>query len=64
MQKNITKSFETRYDWVGSVIDTELSKNLKFEYATKWYMHKYKFDLASETYKIIWKFGLNDQTLC
>ena len=36
------------------VIDLELCKTLKFDYTTKWYMHKPESVIENETRKILW----------
>ena len=47
------------YDWVGNVIYWELSKKMKFDHSTKWYMHKPESVLENETHQILWDFETN-----
>ena len=42
------KKSMTRHDWVGKVILWELSKKLKYENNTKWYIHKPESVLENE----------------
>ena len=55
--KQSQKEYKTRHDWVRKVIDKELCKKLKFNYTTKWHMHKLESILKNETNKILWNFG-------
>ena len=58
------KEYKTRYDLVGKVIHLELSRRLKFDYTTKWYMHKPESVLENETHKILWDFKIQtDHTI-
>ena len=34
------KEYNTRHEWLGKVVNEELSKRLKYDHTTKWYMHK------------------------
>ena len=49
-------AYKTRHDSVGKVIHWQLCKKLKFDYTTKWYMHKPEFILQNETHKTFWGF--------
>ena len=41
--------FKTKHEWVGIVIHRELCKRLKFEHATKRYMHDEESVQGNET---------------
>ena len=59
MQQTMAKTkCQIRHDWVGKVIHCELCKKLKFDYTTKWYMHKPESVLENEMHKIIWDLGV------
>ena len=45
------------------VIHWELCKKMKFDWTTKWYMHKQKFILENETYKILRDFEMQTDHL-
>ena len=61
--KYIQKKYKTRYDWVEKVIHWELCKKLKFDYTTKWYMHKPESVLENEMHKILWDFEIQTDHL-
>ena len=48
--------YTTRHDWVGTVILLELSKKLKLDHTTKWYMLTPELVLKNERHKILWDF--------
>ena len=48
------KEYKSRNDWVGKVVHWEQCKKLKFNYTTKYHMHKLEFDQENETHKILW----------
>ena len=43
------KDYKTRYDWAGKVVHWELYRILKFDYTTKWYLHKPESIRKNET---------------
>ena len=43
---------------MGKVIYWELSKKLKFDHTTKWYMYKLESVLEKQTHKILWSFEI------
>ena len=49
-------------DWVGKVINWELSKRLKIDHIGKLYIHKQEFIPENETHKIIWDFEIPNGT--
>ena len=55
------KEYQTRYNWVGTVIHWELREKFKFDYTNKWYIHNPAFVLENETHKLRWDF--NFQTI-
>ena len=42
----------------GKVIILKLCKKLKFDYFTKWYIHKPESVLENKSHKILWDFEL------
>ena len=59
--KLVQKKYKPRHDWVGKVIYWELCKRLKFDYTTKWYMHKLESVREDKTHKILWDFVIRVQ---
>ena len=57
-RKLVQKEYKTKYEWVGKMIHWKFCKRLKFDYASKWHMHKPKFDLENEIHKILWDFEI------
>ena len=57
------KGYKTRHDWFGKVIHWELCKKLKFDFITKWYMHKQEYVLKNETHRILLDFELKTDHL-
>ena len=57
------KVYKTRHGWMGKVIHRELCKKLKFDHASKWYMHKPESILENETNKILWDFEIQTDHL-
>ena len=45
---------ETKYNWVGKLIHSDLCKSLKFDHADKWYMHEQESVRENETHKIFY----------
>ena len=50
--KNKNKKKMIWDDWVGKVIQRELSKKFEFDHTNKWYMHSPEPVLENETHKI------------
>ena len=48
----------TTRDWVGKEIYMELFKKLKFDHASKWYMHNPESVLENEPHKLLWDFEI------
>ena len=57
------KEFKTRHDEASKGIHGELCKKLKFDNATKWYMHNPEFVLENETHKLLWVFDIQTDHL-
>ena len=54
------KECKARHDWVGKVITC---KKLKFDHATKWYMHNPAPVLENDTHKLLWDFDIQTDHL-
>ena len=52
------KEYKTRHNWVGKVIHWELWKQLKFDNANKWYLHKPESVLENDTHKLLRDFEI------
>ena len=48
---------------MGKLIHTELPKQLKFNLATQWYMHKPESVQEDEKHKILWDFDIQTDNL-
>ena len=55
--------YKTWHDWVGNVIHWELCKKLKFDFTTKWYIHKPKPVFENETQKLLRDFVIQTDDL-
>ena len=56
--KLVQREYKIRYNWVGKVDLLGLCKKLKFEYTTKWYIHKPESIMENEERKILWDFEI------
>ena len=50
--KLVKNEYKTRPDWLGRVIHLEIVQENKFNYTTKWYIHKPESILENEMHKI------------
>ena len=57
------KEYKARHDWVGKMIDWEMSKKFKFDHANKWYMHNPAPVLEDDTHKLLWDFDIQTDHL-
>ena len=57
------KEYKARHDWVGKVINSEMCKKLKFDYANKWYMQNPALVLENDTHKLLWDFDIQTDHL-
>ena len=58
MQQTNKKKYKTGHDWMGKMINQELSKKLRFDHINKWYMLKQESVRENETHKILWNFEI------
>ena len=47
------KEYKTRHEWVGKVIQWELSKKVTFDHANKWYTQNQESAVENETHKLL-----------
>ena len=59
MQQTYKKEYKGILDWVGKVIQWELSKRLKSDHAEKWYMHKPESVLVNQMHQILGDWDTN-----
>ena len=63
ISKLMQKEYKTRHDWMGKVIHKELYNISKFNYTTKWYMHKLECIQKNQAHKILWDFEIQTDHL-
>ena len=52
------KKNKSRHDWMGKLINWDLSQKLKFDHTIKWYMHDAASVLENETHISQWDFEI------
>ena len=57
------KGCKTRHDLVGKGIHWESCQKLKFDHASKWYIHNTKSVQENETHKVLWDFDIQTDHL-
>ena len=57
------KGSKARHDWIGKVINWEMSKKFQFDHTNKWYMHNPALVLENDTHKLLWDFNIQTDQL-
>ena len=57
------KEYKARHDWVGKVMNWEMCKKFKLDHANKRYMHNTAPVLENDTYKLLWDFDIQTDSL-
>ena len=57
------KEYKARHDWVGKVVHWEMCRKFQFDHTNKLYMHNPAPVLENNTYKLLWDFNIQTETL-